>query len=197
MVAAVCSDFALLPNTISIPDQYEKFVAQVVAALVGVEVRQGKIYTGRLSGRRIKVDVSFVQHIAGGAEIVTLVECKHYKRKVPVDEVEEFHSKVDDIGAHKGIVITTVGFQAGAIKTAKGRGIALALLTTEPQAGEIRYIVAHAGKRELPPSRWENPGFFQGNIQGILGAPPGGLRFESGGGLIGMLLVEAMAAAKT
>jgi hypothetical protein len=122
------------------------------------------------------------------------VECKHYKKKVPVDDVEEFHSKIDDIGAHKGIVITTVGFQVGAIKTAKARGIALALLTTEAQPGEIPYIVARAGEHELPPLGRENLGFFQGNIQGILGAPSGGLRFESGGSLIGMLLVEAMAA---
>jgi restriction system protein len=58
------------------------------------------------------------------------VECKCYAHKVSVDDIEEFHSKIDDIGAHKGIMVTTVGYQEGAVKTARGRGIALALLTT-------------------------------------------------------------------
>jgi predicted helicase len=137
--------------------------------------------------------VSFILRVAGGADLLVLVECKHYKHRVPVDDVEEFHSKIDDIGAQKGILITTVGFQSGALKAAKGRRIALALLTKEPQPGEIRYVMARAGARELPPHRRENQEFFQGNIKGILYAYSGGMRFESGGSLTGMLLIEAMA----
>ena len=93
-----------------------------------------------MSQREIKVDVSFNYDIAG-ANLLFLVECKCYSHKVPVDDVEEFHSKLDDIGAHKGILITTRGFQDGAIKTARGRGIALAMLTTEHQPGELKYVV--------------------------------------------------------
>jgi hypothetical protein len=52
--------------------------------------------------------------------------------------------------------------------------------------------MARAGERELPPRR-ENREFLQGNIKGVLGADSGGIRFENGGGLIGMLLAEAMA----
>jgi len=178
-------------------EEYEVFVSQVVASLVGVDVFRGQTYVGRVTGRRIKVDVSFSLSMAGGAELLVLVECKHYSHRVPVDDVEEFHSKIDDIGAHKGIMITTVGFQAGALKAAKGRRIALALLTTEPQPGEIRYIMASADKRATPPPYRTNNQFLQGNVKGVLGAETGGLRFESGGGLIGMLLVEAMAELST
>ena len=183
---------ALLPHMTSAAEEYENFVSQVVSSLVGVEVFERKAYVGRISGRSIKVDVSFVLRVAGGANLLVLVECKHYNHRVPVDDVEEFHSKIDDIGAQKGILITTVGFQSGAIKAAKGRRIALALLTKEPQPGEIRYVMASAGERELPPRR-ENHEFLQGNIKGVLGTNSGGIRFESGGGLTGMLLVEAMA----
>jgi hypothetical protein len=174
-----------------VSEEYENFVSQVISSLVGFQVLEGRTYVGRISGRKIKVDVSFILRVAGGADVLVLVECKHYKSKVPVDDVEEFHSKIDDIGAHKGILITTIGFQSGALKAAKGRRIALALLTKEPQPGEIRYVMARAGERELPPRR-ENHDFLQGNIKGVLGADSGGIRFENGGGLIGLLLAEAM-----
>jgi hypothetical protein len=183
---------ALLPHMTSAPEEYEYFVSQVVSALVGVEVFEGRAYVGRITGRNIKVDVSFVLSLVGGADFLVLVECKYYKSKVPVDDVEEFHSKIDDIGAQKGILITTIGFQSGAVKAAKGRRIALALLTKEPQPGEIRYLMARAGVRFLPPRR-ENHEFLQGNIKGVLGADSGGIRFENGGALTGMLLAEAMA----
>jgi hypothetical protein len=51
--------------------------------------------------------------------------------------------------------------------------------------------MASARERELPPRR-ESRDFLQGNIKGVLGADSGGIRFENGGGLIGILLAEAM-----
>ena len=100
--------------------------------------------------------------------------------RVPVNDVEEFHSKLDDIGAHKGIIVTTVGFQRGAVQTAKARGIALALLTKDPQKGELRYVVnAAAPPRQPEPS----DNLFQGNIKPFGdwwgGDHDGGFRFES------------------
>jgi predicted helicase len=168
----------------------------VFSALVDFQVFEGRACVGRISGRNIKVNVSFVLSIAGGADVLVLVECKNYKSKVPVDDVEEFHSKLDDIDAQKGILITTIGFQSGAVKAAKCSRIALALLSKEPQPGEIRYVMAKAGERELPPRR-ENRKFLQGNIKGVLGVNSGGIRFEHGGRLIGMLLAEAIASNPT
>ncbi len=103
-----------------------------------------KVYRGRISQRDIKIDVSFDYNVAG-ANLLFLVECKCYNHSGPVDDVEEFHSKIDDIGAHKGIMVTAVGFQDGTIKTAKGRGIALALLTREHQDGELVYVINTIG----------------------------------------------------
>ena len=168
-------------------DDYEKFIQQVMASLVGVTVHHQRVYTGRVSQRDIKIDVSFNYDIAG-ADLLFLVECKCYGHSVPVDDVEEFHSKIDDIGAHKGIMITTVGFQEGAIKTARGRGIALALLTTEQQPGELRYVVNSAGSyRPIV----ENRDFWQGNFRGPLDSYDGGYRFESIDQFLGMLCMDA------
>jgi len=58
-------------------------------------------------------------------------------------------------------MITTVGFQDGTVKTAKGRGIALALLTREHQEGELAYVVNKIGPVTIPPL---NKGFWQGKF---------------------------------
>ena len=123
-----------------------------------------------------------------GANPLFLVECKCYGHSVPVDDVEEFHSKIDDIGAHKGIMVTTVGFQEGTVKTARGRGIALALLTTEQQPGELRYVVNSAGSYK---PMVENREFWQGNFRGPLDSYDGGFRFESIGQFLGLLCLDA------
>jgi hypothetical protein len=170
--------------------EYEIFVQNVIGSFVGVDVLHGREYEGRITGRKIKVDVSFVLQIAGGATILVVVECKHYGHKVPVDDVEEFHSKLDDIGAQKGILVTTKGFQDGAIKAAKGRRIALALLTKDHQPGEIRYVVNRAGPVQPMPLAASTE-FFQGNVQGLISEARGGLRFESFSQLLGMLIVDA------
>lgn len=171
-----------------VSENYEQFTQQVLSSLVGVTVHHQRVYTGRISQRDIKVDVSFNYTIAG-ADLLFLVECKCYAHSVTVDEVEEFYSKIDDIGAHKGIMVTTVGFQEGAVKTARGRGIALALLTTEHQPGELRYVVNSAAiPKPMPP----NEGFWQGNFKGPLDSCDGGFRFESIGQFLGMLCMDAM-----
>lgn len=170
---------------------YEQFIQQVLQELTGEDVHHQRVYTGRISKREIKVDVSFNYAVAG-ANLLFLVECKCYSHAVAVDDVEEFHSKIDDIGAHKGIMITTVGYQEGAIRTARGRGIALALLTTESQPGEILYVVNSAVK-ERPPFRLQpHEGFWQGNFRGPLDCYDGGLRFENIGQFLGMLVVDAL-----
>jgi hypothetical protein len=169
-------------------DSYEQFTQKVISSLVGIKVHHRSVYTGRISQRNIKVDVSFNYQVAG-ANLLFLVECKCYAHSVQVDDVEEFHSKIDDIGAHKGIMVTTVGFQEGAVKTARGRGIALALLTKERQHGELRYVVNSVA----PPKRMStNEGFWQGNFRGPLDSYDGGFRFENIGQFLGMLCMDAM-----
>lgn len=56
-----------------------------------------------------------------------LIECKNYGHSVPVDDVEEFFAKIQQVsGANaKGIVVSTNSFQSGALKFAKSKGIGL------------------------------------------------------------------------
>jgi len=54
-------------------------------------------------------------------------ECKNYGHKVPVDDAEEFHAKLEQVGADrtKGTMITPVGFDTGTVEYAKSKGIGL------------------------------------------------------------------------
>lgn len=56
-----------------------------------------------------------------------LIECKNYNHPVPVDDVEEFYSKIQQVsGANvKGIIASTNSFQEGAVAFSKSKGIGL------------------------------------------------------------------------
>jgi len=54
-------------------------------------------------------------------------ECKNYGHKVPVDDAEEFHAKLEQVGSDrtKGTMITPIGFDTGTVEYAKSKGIGL------------------------------------------------------------------------
>jgi restriction system protein len=54
-----------------------------------------------------------------------LVECKRYKRAVERKVISELLSKIQSVGANKGIVISTSGYQSGAVEFAKEHKITL------------------------------------------------------------------------
>lgn len=58
-------------------------------------------------------------------DFIVLAECKKYKKSVERKVVSELHDKLNSINAHKGIIISTAGFQKGAIEYAQAHGIAL------------------------------------------------------------------------
>ena len=59
--------------------------------------------------------------------LIWIWECKNYGHKVPVDDVEEFHTKLNQVGSDrtKGTMITPIGFDKGAFEFARSNGIGL------------------------------------------------------------------------
>ena len=130
---------------------YEAFVASVVNDFnlsPDIKVFRRREFVGRRSGRKIVIDVSFEMDY-GGFTVLVLVECKLYSQKVQVGDIEEFRTKIDDIGAHKGLVFSTIGFQSGAVKAAKAYGIGLARLSDRPHSGDL--LVIAGGPASPPP----------------------------------------------
>ena len=62
---------------------------------------------------------------AMGVTVKVLCECKQYKNKVKREKVQILADKLRSLGMNKGILLSTSGFQKGAIDYAKEHGIAL------------------------------------------------------------------------
>lgn len=71
-----------------------------------------------------QIDV-YARFIAMGVEFKVITECKRYSAPVTREKVAVLNDKVRSLGAHKGIMISTCGFQSGAYEYAKKHGIAL------------------------------------------------------------------------
>jgi restriction system protein len=71
-----------------------------------------------------EIDIA-VRFTALGANFLTLVECKHYRRPVEREKVQALFAKMQSVGAHKGLMFATGGFQSGAVEFATVHGIAL------------------------------------------------------------------------
>lgn len=71
-----------------------------------------------------QIDV-YARFIAMGVEFKVIAECKRYSSPVSREKVAVLADKVKSLGAHKGIMISTCGFQSGAYEYAKKHGIAL------------------------------------------------------------------------
>ena len=102
---------------------------------------KSKIYTrkGYYSSDRknnIIVDISIETFLDQSDEysLLTVIECKDYNKTIPVDDIEEFKAKLDQIAGKnvKGIMAATLGFDPGTVNYAKSNGIALfRLLNTD------------------------------------------------------------------
>lgn len=95
-----------------------------------VRVHHRRGYYSRDRQTNIVVDVSIEVTRPGARDpwLVCVWECKDYESRVPVDDIEEFHAKLLQIGVHriKGTVASRGGFQRGAVTFARSQGIGLA-----------------------------------------------------------------------
>ncbi len=89
----------------------------------GYEVVHNAWLTGR-SGARHQVDV-LVRYVAPLHTTLVIVEAKAYQSGVDKDRIMKLIQIVDDVGADRGIIVTTSHFTADAVKTAEGRAIDL------------------------------------------------------------------------
>lgn len=114
-----------------------------------------------LQGRSGEYEIDAVARfeIFGGAEIVVLVECKRYRSPIKRDIVMLLNQKLQEIGAHKGMIFSTSGFQSGAIIFATEHGIA----TVTVQDGKTNYHTrSHGPGPDVAPPSWVHVSKFIG-----------------------------------
>ena len=59
------------------------------------------------------------------SSVIYIIECKDYKRAVSADRVRNLAHQMGEVGAHKGFIFSTSGFQSGVYEIAKARHIGL------------------------------------------------------------------------
>ena len=139
------------------------------------KVVRGAEYPGLTPGSTIKIEVSLEAYRSGAAEpfLIWLWECKDKSnRKVEVGEVRDLHSKLQEIGVSRamGSIVTTIGFQRGAIDLAKKLGISLYLLkksfephTTYEKDGDTTFRMVITADQALDFSGLETTGLHFGD----------------------------------
>lgn len=111
---------------------YELFVRDICQVLLEadgldtVTAQHDVTLTGR-SGAEHQIDVYWEFRRAGVNHRV-VIECKEYHRAVSIGVVRSLIGLMDDVPGLQGMVVTTKGFQSGAVELARSRGIGLRVI---------------------------------------------------------------------
>ena len=122
-----------------------KLFERLVAAIHLIDESSSNIkWNDKINARQFDVTIRTRK---GFYDYLTVVECKNYSKPVPVKEVDAFVTKSQDVGAHKVIMVSSMGFQSGAEDVAKRHAIDLFTLKAvteippEFNTGEIGYAL--------------------------------------------------------
>ncbi len=111
--------------------KFEKLVAGIhLPGEAGTKVKFDDTITDKRTGRPRQIDVSVVS-TQGFYKHLVIIECKDKSRKVTVEWIEGFRSKIEDVGAQKGVMVSPLGFTEGAVQKAESYGIDLFTLTPQ------------------------------------------------------------------
>lgn len=106
---------------------------------------QKKGYYSRDRGSDIVVDISIEVWLpdADRWSMLWVCECKDYSKAVPVDDIEEFKAKLNQItGVNvKGLFATSSAFQSGALNYSRSNGIGLLRLLPDDQIDTLLYFM--------------------------------------------------------
>lgn len=110
------------------PTEFEEFCLEILKGYAETENLTDFVIKHNVkipaSDGTYQIDV-YAQFNALGVEFKVLAECKRYSSPVSREKVVVLADKIRSLGAHKGILMSTSGFESGAYTYAKEHGIAL------------------------------------------------------------------------
>lgn len=123
---------------------FETFVKELYEEDGEVIVERDVTEVDRYNAKR-QIDVKITRRTRFHT-LVTLVECKRWKEPVGRDRIDVLSSSVEALGANKGAIFTTTGFEEGAVAYAKGKGIDLFVvrdLASQEWGLPGRHVILH------------------------------------------------------
>ena len=157
--------------------QFEKLVQAIHAELApAARVTHNERIVGK-SGAPNQCDV-VIRAPVGQYEFFCIVECKDWKDKVDIEVVRAFKSKIEDVGAMKGAIVSAFGFTSEAQKFAGSAGIEayravdtqslkwkeaplvpIQVIRIELTGATLNIFDDKGGKIDIPDT-WGNPAFL-------------------------------------
>lgn len=104
--------------------EYQKVVAKLFRKLGCLAIVNATV-KGARAKHKIDAWVTFKKF---GITNRWVVECKKWRTRVSKEKILALKSIIEDIGADRGLLITEIGFQKGAVKAAKNTNITLTKL---------------------------------------------------------------------
>lgn len=121
--------------------QYEAYIfGTLQRRFPGAAVTPNAHLRGMRSGKERQIDILVERNLAE-YEIKIAFDCKCYKRKVNVNDVERFLGMLDDVRVSKGVLVTTKGYSKTAYKRAQqeSRDVDLQILSPD-RLSEYQYV---------------------------------------------------------
>ncbi|NKE64070.1 restriction endonuclease [Lentzea sp. PSKA42] len=87
-----------------------------------------------------------VRYRFAGMDFLVVVEAKLHRNPIKRELVQVLRQKVQSVGAHKGVLVATSAFQAGAVEFARTHGIALVTVAE----GRFVFTTRDTGKAARP-----------------------------------------------
>ena len=121
--------------------EYERFTQEVYQELINARgittsVKHDVKLVGK-SGQKHQIDV-YWEYSINGIQHKVAIECKNYKKEIPIGKVRDFYGLLSDLADVSGIMITKVGYQKGAKKYADYYRINLKELRTPCKDDDCR-----------------------------------------------------------
>ena len=140
-------------NTVKKGDEFEELCYDLIKASLEsgqlglmsafCKVFKKKGYYSHARRSEIFFDIAIEMWLPGAEHytLLYLIECKNYKGKVPVDDVEEFYTKATQIiGLNgKGVFITNKAFQSGGYRFARSMGMMLLTVNNDITLNIVLY----------------------------------------------------------
>ena len=116
----------------------EQLVARIQRQLAPNSKVKHNVKLPTLDGKRLRqVDVLVTDRI-GQYEFKIVIDCKDHAEKLDVREIGTFHDLVQDVGAHRGVLVCPKGFTSGALHRAEQLRIDLySPVDTEPHKWRV------------------------------------------------------------
>jgi hypothetical protein len=136
------------PCPVITPGEFEEFVAGGLlgAAGSGVDDLVVRVHEKVVGGDGVYDFDATVRYRFAGMAFLVVVEAKLHRNPIKRELVQVLHQKVHSVGAHKGVMVATSAYQAGAIEFATAHGIALVTVT------EGRFVFATRNTAAVRPT---------------------------------------------